>query len=122
MNSERAIRSLSVLRVLIGLTSYLIPRAAAKPFGLDPAANPQAPYLARLFGVRDVALAVGTLSSNGQARRSWLLAGLACDLADVVSGLAGARAGYLPKSTGVLVSGTAAGAAALGVVALGSSG
>lgn len=58
-------------------------------------------------------------SSEGDARRQWLLAGLACDAADALAGLAGARGGYLPKLTSVLVTGTALSAVALGAVALG---
>ena len=69
----------------------------ARLFGLDAAANPQSPYLARLFGVRDVALAWGALSSEGDTQRQWLLAGLACDVADALAGVAGGRGGYLPK-------------------------
>jgi hypothetical protein len=88
-------------------------------FGLNAEANPQAPYLARLFGVRDAALAWGALSSEREAQRRWLLAGLACDLADALAGIAGGRRGYLPKLTCVLVTGTALGAAALGGAALG---
>lgn len=102
----------------IGVASWLTPRPAGKLFGLDSAANPQAPYLARLFGVRDVALAWGTLSSEGETQRQWLTAGLACDVADTLAGVAGGRRGYLPKLTAVLVSATALSAAALGARAL----
>jgi len=87
-------------------------------FGLDARANPQSPYLARLFGVRDVALAWGVLGTEGDARRQWLAAGIACDVADTLAGIAGGRAGYLPALTSVLVSGTALSAVALGAIAL----
>jgi hypothetical protein len=103
----------------IGLASWTTPRLAGRLFGLDAGANPQSPYLARLFGVRDVALAWGALSTDGEARRQWLVAGLACDTADALAGIAGGRGGYLSKLTSALVSGTAIAAAALGVVALG---
>jgi hypothetical protein len=115
-----AINALSGLRLAIGVTSWSAPRAAGSLFGLDAEANPQAPYLARLFGVRDAALAWGALSSEGDAQRQWLLAGLACDVADALAGIAGGRRGYLPKLTCVLVTGTALGAAALGCAALGN--
>lgn len=102
----------------MGVASWAVPRAAGKAFGIDAAANPQAPYLARLFGVRDVALAWGALSNEGEARRQWLVAGLACDAADFAAGVAGGSGGYLPRSTTVLVSGTALSAAVLGGLAL----
>ncbi|HST55182.1 MAG TPA: hypothetical protein VLJ42_04710 [Solirubrobacteraceae bacterium] len=119
MNRTSAINALVGLRIGVGVASWATPRAAGKLFGLDSAANPQAPYLARLFGARDVALAVGVLSSDKDARRQWLVAGLACDVADALAGIAGGRSGYLPKLTSVLVTGTAVSAAALGAAALG---
>lgn len=118
MNEKNALSTLVALRLAVGVASWLAPRPAGKLFGLDVSANPQAPYLARLFGARDVALAWGTFSSEGDARRQWLLAGLACDAADALAGLAGARSGYLPKLTSALVTGTALSAVALGAVVL----
>jgi hypothetical protein len=66
----------------------------------------------------DVALAWGALGSEGDARRQWLVAGLACDVADAFAGIAGGCGGYLPKLTSVLVTGTALSAAVLGTAAL----
>lgn len=91
----------------VGLASWATPRAAGKAFGMDVPGNPQAPYLARLFGARDIALACGVLGTEGDAQRQWLLAGLACDVADALAGIAGTRRGYLSKATGALVTGTA---------------
>lgn len=118
MERDSAISTLVGLRVAIGVASWTTPRVAGRMFGLDAAANPQSPYLARLFGARDVALAWGVMSTEGDARRGWLLAGLACDAADVLAGVAGGRGGYLPKATSVLVTATALSAVALGAVAL----
>jgi hypothetical protein len=118
VDRRSAINNLAGLRLAIGAAAWATPRVAGKLFGLDAAANPQSPYLARLFGIRDVALAWGTLSSEGDTQRQWLIAGLACDAADAIAGIAGGRGGYLPKFTSVLVSGTALSAAALGAAAL----
>lgn len=122
MERQKLINGLSGLRVAVGVSSWATPRAAGRLFGLDADANPQAPYLARLFGIRDVALAWGALSSTGAAQRKWLVAGLACDAADAVAGVVGGRAGYLPQVTSVLVTGTAVSAALLGAAALGDGG
>lgn len=119
VNRDSAIKTLIGLRMAVGVGAWLTPRVAGKLFGLDPAGNPQAPYLARLFGIRDFALAWGAMNSDGEAQRRWLTAGLACDVADSAAGIAGARGGYLPKLTGLMVTGTALSAAALGTVALG---
>jgi hypothetical protein len=118
VTQRNAINTLAGLRMAVGAASWAAPRLAGKLFGLDAAANPQAPYLARLFGARDLALAWGALGSQGPARRQWLIAGLACDAADVLAGVAGGRDGYLPKVTSALVSGTALAAVAMGAAAL----
>lgn len=118
MERSDAIRALSGLRLAVGVSSWATPRVAGRLFGLDAGANPQSPYLARLFGVRDIALAWGTLSSEGASQRQWLLAGLACDAADTLAGIAGGRGGYLAKPTAFLVSATALAAVALGTEAL----
>ncbi len=121
MDRKNAITSLAALRLAVGVSAWATPRVAGRMFGLDAAGNPQAPYLARLFGVRDAALAWGVLNSEGDAQRGWLAAGLACDIGDALAGIAGGRAGYLPKLTTVLVTGTAVAAAALGASALSES-
>jgi hypothetical protein len=118
VNQKSAISALAAIRMAIGIASWTTPRVAGRLFGLDAQANPQSPYLARLFGVRDVALAWGVLSTDGEARRQWLTAGLACDAADALAGIAGGRGGYLPKLTSALVSGTALSALVLGAAAL----
>lgn len=118
MDSEAAIRAIGALRSSVGAAAWLTPRLAGKVFLLSVDDNPQSPYLARLFGARDVALAYGTVSSSGPARRTWITAGLACDVADALAALAGGRRGYLsPLQTAVLTAPAVAGMA-LGVVAL----
>jgi hypothetical protein len=118
MNRTSAINALVGLRIAVGAASWLMPRPAGRLFGLNAKENPQAPYLARLFGVRDIALAYGALSSEGEVQRQWLTAGLACDVADSLAGVAGGRRGYLPKISSILVTATAISAAALGAIAL----
>jgi hypothetical protein len=118
VKKDNAVGLLAGLRLMVGLASWTTPRLAGRLFGLDAEANPQSPYLARLFGARDVALAWGALGAEGQARRQWLIAGLACDVSDVLAGIAGGRRGYLPKLTSALVSGTAVSAVVLGAAAL----
>ena len=118
MNAEQSVRNLAVLRLLVGVVSYLAPNLGGKLFGLDTAGNPQAPYLARLFGIRDIALAVGALQTSGDARRLWLQLGVLGDAADVGAAAIGHRGGYLPTPTAIMVGGVAAAATALGATAL----
>jgi hypothetical protein len=118
VNRASAINALIGVRMAIGLAVWTTPRITCKTFGIDVPGNPQSPYLARLFGVRDVALACGILGTEGDAQRQWLLAGVACDIADTLAGIAGARRGYLPKLTSALVSGTALSGVVLGAAVL----
>jgi hypothetical protein len=110
--------TLAGLRFAIGGGAWVAPRLAGTLFGLSPARNPQSPYLARLFGVRDAALGAGVLQSEGAAQKQWLQLGVACDVADAVAALAGGRAGYLSPPVTALVFAPAVAAAALGVLAL----
>jgi hypothetical protein len=118
VSNAGTLKALVGLRLAVGVSAWTAPRLTGKLFGLDAEANPQSPYLARLFGVRDLALAWGVMGAEGSARRQWLVAGLACDTADALAGVAGGRGGYLPKVTSVLVSATAVAAAAMGAAAL----
>jgi hypothetical protein len=118
MDNDQAIRSLAGVRMAIGTSAWATPRLAGKAFGLDSDSNPQSPYLSRLFGVRDIALGIGALTTTGESRRHWLALGLFCDAADAAAGVLAGRAGYLPKIPTVLVTGTALVAAGLGAAAL----
>ena len=118
MSSEQSVRNLAVLRLVIGVSAWLFPGLAGRLFGLDPAGNPQAPYLSRLFGVRDVALGLGALQSSGEARQRWLQLGVLCDAADTAAAGLGRRGGYLSTPAAVLVGAPAVAATAMGVQAL----
>jgi hypothetical protein len=116
--NEQLVQQLVATRTAIGVAAWLTPRLSGRLFGLDPDANPQASYLGRLFGVRDVALGIGLRSSNGAERQQWLRLGVACDLADAAAGVLAGKTGALPKRATVLVTGTALMAAAMGVAAM----
>ena len=111
---------LSGLRVAIGAGAWAAPNTTGKLFGLDPGNNPQAAFLARLFGVRDVALGVGTTATTGSSRRMWWQLGIACDLLDAAAAALAARNGTVPKAAAVMAGATALAAVGLGVAALAS--
>jgi hypothetical protein len=115
------VAALSGLRLAVGVGAWAAPNLAGRLFGLYPANNPQAAFLGRLFGARDVALAAGTQSSDLGGRRLWLQAGLACDVADVGAAYLAGRNGTVPKAAALMSGLTAAGAVALGVAALQST-
>ncbi len=116
--NEQIIQQLVAVRGAIGTGAWLAPRLSGRLFGLDPVANPQAAYLGRLFGARDVALAFGLSASRDAQRAHWLRIGIACDLADAVAGVLAGRRGELPKRSTVMVTATALLAAGLGAAAL----
>ena len=106
------------LRAAVGVGAYLAPDLTGRLFGLNPDGNPQSSYLARLFAIRDLALAVGTLTSAGDARRHWLALGMLCDAGDAVSAYLSGRDGSLPTPAAVLTGATALSAVGMGVAAL----
>src|SRR4029077_9036838 len=95
---EKAIDAIAVGRIAVGGGAWLAPNLSGRLFGLDPEGNPQLSYIGRLFGARDVALGAGVLRSGRKQKDAWLMAGLACDVADTAAGvIAGAR-GTLPPA------------------------
>jgi len=84
--------------------------------------KPQTPYVARLFGARDVALAAGAPMSEAEAGQLGLRLDYACDAADAAAGFAAASHGYLGPAPAAHVSGAAVGAAALGAAAMRAAG
>lgn len=118
MDREALVKALGGLRIAVGAGSWLTPNLSGSLFGIKASKNEQAPYVARLFGARDVGLAYGALTTTGEAQDQWLTVGLACDVADAAAGFIGGRAGYLGKASSALVTLTALSAAAMGMAAL----
>ena len=118
MDRDTALKTLAAIRLAVGVTSWAAPNFGGKLFGLEPDANPQAPYFGRLFGVRDAALALGTLRAKKKAQDNWIEMGILCDAADTAAAFLGGGKGYLSPTTTAMVAAPAIGVAALGVVAL----
>src|SRR4051795_9402569 len=118
MSPSTTVTALGATRIAIGAAAFAAPRLTGRAFGLDAAGNPQSPYLARLFGARDAALGIGLLTSSGAARRQWVMIAAGCDAADALAGIAGGRAGYLSKTSTVLVTAAAVGGLVAGIAAL----
>ena len=108
------LRAFVVMRLLVGGQTWLAPNLSARMVGFDPGRNPQSAYWARLFGIRDVALGMAALQTEGEARRKILQVTAACDAADFAAALMAKRGGYVSAAPALLV---AAFAAAAGTVA-----
>jgi hypothetical protein len=113
---------LSLGRIAIGLLALVQPALAARLFGLDVAKNPQTPYLARLFGSREVAIGTATLLARGTTRRNLVLAGIGVDLADAATGVLGVQDKSVPTRTGAMLVAPAVGAVLAGFAGLRSKG
>jgi hypothetical protein len=105
-------------RVLVGIAGFLAPGHAFRGAGLDPRNNPNLPFMTRMFGVRDLVLGAGALSTSGRERRRWLQAAVVADLGDAVAAVWDGRQGNLPPHGAVMLTVTALTGASLGVAAL----
>ena len=112
------VTGLSLGRIVVGAVSFAKPSLAAGMFGLDVANNPQGPYLARLFGSREIALGAATLLARGSTRRNLVLAGIGVDLADAVTGVLGIQDKSVPVRTGAMLAAPALGAVLSGFAGL----
>jgi len=118
MSRKTAINALIVSRTAFGIAAWFFPRLTAKALGFDMQRNAQLPYLARLVGTRDVILAYGLLTTEGDAQRQWLRIGLANDGADTVAAIAGGAGGYFSKRTTAMATAAALAPMVRGVIAL----
>ena len=109
---------LSLGRVAVGTVALANPDLAAKLFQLDPATNPQLPYLTRLFGSREIALGLITLLARGKAQRNIVVAGILVDAADAATGYLAMQEGSVSKKTAFTLIGPALGAIGSGVSSL----
>jgi hypothetical protein len=111
-------RAVAALRVVLGLSAMISPRLAAWPWVGRSTAAPAGAVLGRAAGVRDVALGAGVLVAARQgprAERTWVTAGVFCDLVDAAT--TAATWHRLPSPGRLLVTGAATGAAAVGSLA-----
>lgn len=112
------VTGISLGRIAIGVTALAAPELAGKLFRLDSEANPQLPYMTRMFASREIALGAVTLVSRGGTRRALTAVGIAVDGADAYAGFdAGATGAVSPATSKVLVA-PAVGAVIAGVVGL----
>ena len=110
--------TLSLARIALGAGAWVAPEFGLKVAMLDPTA-PQSPYLARLFGVRDVALGVLTLMAEPAHKAALLKLGILVDAGDAAAAVLALKAGALKPPTGAALAGAAAGGVIAGAIAVG---
>lgn len=112
MDALTARRTLAQARLAVGIGALVAPRVLSRAFGIDPDANPATPYLARMFGAREVFMAAPFLMPAPGLDESELAArAVPVDAADAVASLAAGLRGYLPwraalPATAIAVAGT----------------
>jgi hypothetical protein len=118
-----AARAVAALRIGLGVSALVSPALAARAWVGPSSAGPAGTVLGRAAGARDVALGAGALLAARQGRRAertWVLAGMFCDLVDATTTAANWQ--RLPAFGRLLVSGAAVGAAAVGALSGGGRG
>ncbi|OBB89536.1 hypothetical protein A5781_03435 [Mycobacterium sp. 852002-30065_SCH5024008] len=111
--------ALGVIRMCVGAVSLLSPRVAYRSLGVH--ANPSDGGTGvRMFGVRDAAIAMATLSNDPKVRRTGLQLGALADTVDVGAVLLGRRSGSVSRPGLALIGGAAALFAVMGAAVLGS--
>ena len=109
--------TLMSIRSLIGVLGWLFPNLSGRLFGIDPAQNPAAPYLGRLFAARELALVAPLLVEDEDVQRRTLQVGMAVDAADAAASVAAGVSGALPKRAALMTGVTALAALLLGWIA-----
>ena len=115
MSGSRAREILIGLRLGVGVGALIAPRLLGRVFGIDSTDNPASPYLARLFGVRDVMLAYQLYQAPGSELEDVLRQGIVIDTSDALAALAAALRGDVGTRTLVLGGGAATAAVCLGL-------
>lgn len=112
------VTGLSLGRIVVGAIALADPRLAGRLLNLDTAANPQLPYVARLFGSREIALGAATLLARGSTRRNLVLLGTFVDAADAGTGYLGIQDETVPQRAAAPFMAVATGAVVAGLLGL----
>lgn len=105
---------LGVTRLAVGALSLAAPDTSARAFGLDPTRSSS--FVGRLFGSRELALAVLLLAAEGEDVARVATVGAVVDGLDLLSGTAELARGRLSTRAAVVGVGGAAVFTALGLL------
>ncbi len=111
------VTGLSLGRIAVGIGAIARPDLVGQMLGVDRS-NAQWPYIARMFGGREIALGTVTLLAAGTARRNLVLAGMAVDATDAMSGLLAIREKSVNPAMAVGIVGAGLGAVVSGAAGL----
>lgn len=95
-------RGLGLTRAAVGLAAVIRPQLARRSLGVDNTAGDDGGTTARMFGIRDVAIAAATLSNDPTIQNTGLRLGVLVDSVDVTSVLLGRRHGVSRGGTALI--------------------
>lgn len=110
--------SLALGRIAIGVASWAAPTTSFRLFKLHDGSQHH-PYLARMFGAREIALGAATLMAKGEHKSTLVKLGVAVDTADAAAGVIALRSKAVSPLVGVALTGLALAAVASGATSLG---
>ncbi|MBK7167452.1 MAG: hypothetical protein IPH81_19970 [Candidatus Microthrix sp.] len=106
------------IRGCVGVGALVAPGATGKLMGIDAEENPAAPYLARLFGARELFMvAPFALGASDDVIDFTLRCGVAVDSVDALAAVAAGVTKSLPTQAAVMAGLVATAAAGLGAFA-----
>ena len=109
--------ALVALRMGLGAMVWVAPKTTARAFAVDLARNPSLPFVARLYGSRNLALVAALRAADADERDRQLVLNVAVDLADAASALLAGWRGSLSRGAAGRAAAVALVAAALGAAA-----
>jgi hypothetical protein len=96
------------VRLANGTAALMAPAQMGRRIGVDPAANPAALYIMRLFGVRTILLGIALLRRDSAVRSEAVRIAYIVHISDTAAALIAARSGHLPPraaKTAAIISG-----------------
>jgi hypothetical protein len=116
-NADKARRALGVIRLVNGTVALLAPGRFLKIIGIDSEENGAATYVLRMFGIRNVLLALQLLSGEGPAREQAVRQAVFIHATDAAAAVLAGVTGALPVRAAASGAVTSAVNTALSVIA-----
>jgi len=86
-DSAQLRRILVGTRLTLGLVSFVLPRTMMNVFGLSSARNPSGPFIARLFGAREMLMAYQLYQASDEELEEVLRQGIMVDGSDALGAM-----------------------------------
>jgi len=115
-DAARFRKFLVAARLTIGFAVLVMPRTFAKILGINPGENRALPYVGRLFGIREALMAYQLYQASDDELEEILRQGILVDGIDATAGFAALLRGEISARTFLMVTVTAGGALASGIM------